>query len=120
MNECLAAAAQSGSEVTCCNDPVQAMQGAEAVYTDVWASMGQEDETEERSAIFAEYQVNETLLGHSEDALFMHCLPAHRGQEVSAAVIDSRSEEHRSEEHTSELQSRRNLVCRLLLEKKKN
>lgn len=89
MNECLAAAAQSGSEVTCCNDPVQAMQGAEAVYTDVWASMGQEDETEERSAIFAEYQVNETLLGHSEDALFMHCLPAHRGQEVSAAVIDS-------------------------------
>ncbi|HIF40155.1 MAG TPA: ornithine carbamoyltransferase [Planctomycetes bacterium] len=89
MNQCLAAAAISGSEVTCCNDPVQAMQGAEAVYTDVWASMGQEDETEERSAIFAEYQVNETLLGHSEDALFMHCLPAHRGQEVSAGVIDS-------------------------------
>jgi len=89
MNQCLAAAAISGSEVTCCNDPVQAMQGAEAVYTDVWASMGQEDETEERSAIFAEYQVNETLLGHSENALFMHCLPAHRGQEVSAGVIDS-------------------------------
>ncbi|MDP6938201.1 MAG: ornithine carbamoyltransferase [Planctomycetota bacterium] len=89
MNECLAAAARSGSEVTCCNDPVEAMQGAEAVYTDVWASMGQEDETEERSAIFAEYQVNESLLDHSENALFMHCLPAHRGQEVSAGVIDS-------------------------------
>jgi len=89
MNECLAAAAVSGSKITCGNDPVQAMQGAEAVYTDVWASMGQEDETEERSAIFAEYQVNETLLAHSDQALFMHCLPAHRGQEVSAGVIDS-------------------------------
>ena len=89
MNECLAAATESGSEVTSCNDPVAAMEGAEAVYTDVWASMGQEDETEERSAIFAEYQVNEALLEHSEDALFMHCLPAHRGQEVSAGVIDS-------------------------------
>jgi ornithine carbamoyltransferase len=51
--------------------------------------MGQEDETEERSAIFADYQVNESLLEHSENALFMHCLPAHRGQEVSAGVIDS-------------------------------
>ncbi len=89
MNQCLAAATMSGSMITCCNDPAEAMAESEAVYTDVWASMGQEDETEERSAVFADYQVNEALMAASNDALFMHCLPAHRGQEVSAGVIDS-------------------------------
>ncbi|MHB8542185.1 MAG: ornithine carbamoyltransferase [Candidatus Acidiferrales bacterium] len=68
----------------------EAVAGAQAVYTDVWASMGQEKETAEREAIFAPYQVNETLFALADPrAVFMHCLPAHRGAEVTAGVIDS-------------------------------
>ena len=88
MNQSLAAAEGTGATLRHLNDPQQAVAGAQAVYTDVWASMGQEDEIEERAAIFAEYQVNEDLMARSDDALFMHCLPAHRGQEVTAGVID--------------------------------
>jgi ornithine carbamoyltransferase len=63
---------------------------ADAVYTDVWASMGQEEEAESRETIFAPYQVNEALMSAARPgALFMHCLPAHRGHEVTNAVIDS-------------------------------
>ena len=70
--------------------PQDAVAGAQAVYTDVWASMGQEDETAERENAFAAYQVNEALFAQAApDAVFMHCLPAHRGLEVSAGVIDS-------------------------------
>ncbi len=69
--------------------PEEAVAGAQVVYTDVWASMGQESETAEREAIFAPYQVNEALFAQaSARAVFMHCLPAHRGAEVSAGVID--------------------------------
>jgi ornithine carbamoyltransferase len=71
-------------------DPKSGVAGADAVYTDVWTSMGQEGETEKRLATFARYQVNAALMSHARpDALFMHCLPAHRGQEVAADVIDS-------------------------------
>ena len=66
------------------------MRGADVVYTDVWASMGQEAEAAERSRIFRPFQVNEALFGlASPDAIFMHCLPAHRGDEVTDGVIDS-------------------------------
>jgi ornithine carbamoyltransferase len=83
-------AAETGGKVTISNDPVAAVSGADAVYTDVWASMGQEDETEARAKIFAKFQVNEELMSHAaKHALFMHCLPAHRGSEVTDAVIDS-------------------------------
>ncbi len=59
------------------------------MYTDVWASMGQESEAEERKAMFKPYQVDEKLMGHAaEGAIFLHCLPAHRGEEVTAGVID--------------------------------
>ncbi len=88
MNESLAAAAESGAEIVHMNDPQEAAEGAQAVYTDVWASMGQEDEIEERAAIFSAYQVNEALMALTDDAYFMHCLPAHRGHEVTAGVID--------------------------------
>jgi ornithine carbamoyltransferase len=72
------------------HDPAKAVQGADAVYTDVWASMGKESEAAERKAIFAPYQVNEKLFARAgKRALFMHCLPAHRGEEVTDAVIDS-------------------------------
>jgi len=71
-------------------DPKEAAAGADAVYTDVWASMGQEEEKESRAKIFAPFQVNRDLMSQTApDAVFMHCLPAHRGEEVSGEVIDS-------------------------------
>ncbi|MEW8506123.1 MAG: ornithine carbamoyltransferase [Candidatus Thiodiazotropha sp.] len=70
-------------------DPLQAAEGADLVVTDVWASMGQEEEQAQREKVFARYQVNDELMAQADpDALFFHCLPAHRGEEVSATVID--------------------------------
>ena len=70
--------------------PAEAVAGAQAIYTDTWTSMGQEQEAAAREAAFAGYQVNDTLFAHAApDAIFMHCLPAHRGSEVSEAVMDS-------------------------------
>ncbi len=72
-------------------DPSEAVAGAHAIYTDVWTSMGQESEAEERKKIFKPYQVNEELLAQARpDAVFMHCLPAKRGQEVTDEVMESR------------------------------
>jgi len=77
-----------GLKVT--NDPLEAVAGADAVYTDVWASMGQEAEKEERARIFAPFQVKSSLMAAAKPgAVFMHCLPAHRGEEVSAEVFES-------------------------------
>jgi ornithine carbamoyltransferase len=84
------AARETRGRIEILRSPEEAVAGAQAVYTDVWASMGQEDEAAEREKIFAPYQVNEALFAHAApDAVFMHCLPAHRGSEVTAAVIDS-------------------------------
>jgi ornithine carbamoyltransferase len=81
----------SGARINIVNDPVEAVRGASIVYTDVWASMGQEAETEDRAAVFADYQVDKELMSHArKEAVFMHCLPAHRGYEVAPSVIDSR------------------------------
>ena len=91
VNEALAACKESGAELTITNDPVAAVEGVDAVYTDVWASMGQEDEIEDRAAVFADYQVTEQLMAHTAGGFFMHCLPAHRGHEVTAAVMDGSS-----------------------------
>jgi ornithine carbamoyltransferase len=83
-------ASDTGAEIIVTNDPVRAVKNADAVYTDVWTSMGQEEETAAREAIFAPYQVNSRLMSYAEpEAIFMHCLPAHRGSEVTADVIDS-------------------------------
>ena len=82
--------ARLGGTLTATDDPVAAVTGADAVYTDVWASMGQESETDTRKTIFAPFQVNAALMAHAAPgALFMHCLPAHRGDEVTDEVIDS-------------------------------
>ena len=83
-------AGKSGASIELLNDPVAAVRGADAVYTDVWASMGQEDEADQRAAIFEPYQVNDKLMALAgPHALFMHCLPAHRGAEVTDSVMDS-------------------------------
>ena len=82
-------AARLGVAPALTEDPHEAVAGARAVYTDVWASMGQESEAEERKDKFRPYQVDEALMdGAAEDAIFLHCLPAHRGEEVTAGVID--------------------------------
>jgi ornithine carbamoyltransferase len=70
-------------------DPVEAVQEADVINTDVWASMGQEDEIEERKKIFSPYQVNAYLLKYAkEDAIVLHCLPAHRGEEITEEVLE--------------------------------
>jgi ornithine carbamoyltransferase len=84
-------AMQTGALIEITQDPKEAVAGAHAVYTDVWASMGQESEAEERKRIFAPYQVNEVLLAQARpDAVFMHCLPAKRGLEVTDTVMESK------------------------------
>ncbi len=83
-------AALSGRKLTITHDPAEALEGAHAVYTDVWASMGQEQEAVIRRKEFREYQVNDALFGMARpDAIFMHCLPAKRGEEVSDSVMEN-------------------------------
>jgi ornithine carbamoyltransferase len=83
-------AATTGAGIELFEEPQAAVDGAQAVYTDVWASMGQEEEAEARATIFAPFQVNRRLMDLAvPDAAFLHCLPAHRGLEVSEDVIDS-------------------------------
>jgi ornithine carbamoyltransferase len=82
--------ATNGATVTRLTDPHEAIQGADAVYTDVWASMGEEGEAAHRRGVFMPYQVNAALMtAAAPGALFMHCLPAHRGEEVTADVLES-------------------------------
>ena len=82
-------AAASGSHLLATHDPHEVVTGADVIYTDVWASMGQEDEAEERARIFASYQVNKVLVAEARpDVIVMHCLPAHRGHEITDAVCD--------------------------------
>jgi len=81
-------ATESGSEIVCMEEPQQAVNNADVVYTDVWASMGQEAEAEQRRGAFAGYQVNEALLSLAkEDAILMHPLPAHHGEEVAEGIL---------------------------------
>ena len=82
--------AANADRVSVVQDPFAAADGADLVVTDVWASMGQEEEQQERAVQFAPYQVNAELLSHAaKDALYMHCLPAHRGEEISAELMDA-------------------------------
>lgn len=79
-----------GAKMAVTNDISEGVKGADVIYTDVWASMGQEKEAEERKKIFAPYQVNAALMAKANpDAIFLHCLPAHRGEEVTDEVIES-------------------------------
>jgi ornithine carbamoyltransferase len=84
-------ARKTGAKIEIFHDPFEAVEGAQAVYTDVWASMGFEAETEHRREIFSPFRVTKKLMKAAQKgAFFMHCLPAHRGDEVDADVIDSR------------------------------
>jgi ornithine carbamoyltransferase len=82
--------ARLGARLTLTTDPVAAVRGADAIYTDVWTSMGQEPAAASRREIFGAFQVNAALMAHAAPgAIFMHCLPAHRGDEVTSDVLDS-------------------------------
>nr|WGE06175.1 ornithine carbamoyltransferase [Bacillus subtilis] len=82
-------ALQSGSSITLTDDPIEAVKDADVIYSDVFTSMGQEAEEQERLAVFAPYQVNAALVSHAKpDYTFLHCLPAHREEEVTAEIID--------------------------------
>ncbi len=83
-----ALAERSGAEIVLTEDPIEAVKGVDFVYTDTWTSMGQEQEAAQRREIFRDYQVNSDLMAHTAGAHVLHCLPAHRGEEVTAEVLD--------------------------------
>ena len=86
--------ASENGKFTCTDNILEAAKGADAVYTDVWASMGQEAEAEERKKIFKNYQVNDAVMAvTNEKAMVMHCLPAHRGEEITAEVLEAHANE---------------------------
>lgn len=90
LQQAQADAKETGARIEVVQDPAEGVHGADAIYTDVWTSMGQESEAETRKAIFQPYQVNKQLMAKAKNgAIFMHCLPAHRGDEVTDEVIDS-------------------------------
>ncbi len=81
-----------GSKISICNDPSKAVNQAQVIYTDVWASMGQEEEHLKRKEIFDKYQVDQKLIGLAdEEVIILHCLPAHRGEEITEAALESKS-----------------------------
>lgn len=89
LAQCQEIAEATGAKIEVFRSPEDAVRDADVIYTDVWASMGFEEEQKAREAAFQNYQVNEELVKHAKpDYLFLHCLPAHRGEEVSAEVID--------------------------------
>ncbi len=84
------ARADAQKPIVLINDPEEAVQGADVINVDVWASMGQEEEQDERLRVFSRYQLNDQLLAEaSEDAIVLHCLPAHRGEEITDQVLES-------------------------------
>jgi ornithine carbamoyltransferase len=89
LEKAKAGSVEAGTEIEITRDPAVAVAGASAVYTDVWASMGQEDEAEQRLKLFDGYRVDAAMMSHAlPEAVFLHCLPCHRGEEVSAEVVD--------------------------------
>ncbi len=103
-----------GAAPTLTQDPHEGVAGSQVVYTDVWASMGQETEAEERKKKFAPYQVDEKLMSFADpDAVFLHCLPAHRGEEVTAGVIDG-PKSRVFDQAENRLHAQKALLCLLL------
>jgi ornithine carbamoyltransferase len=107
-------ATDTGGRVLITTDPVEAVRDADAVYADVWASMGQETEADRRLEVFQPYRVTSELFGHAADgAVFLHCLPAHRGEEVDAEVIDG-SASRVFDQAENRLHAQKALLSRLL------
>jgi ornithine carbamoyltransferase len=112
------AARESGGVVTLGSDPVAAVRGADVVYTDVWTSMGQEQEYERRRRAFVGYQVNVELLGHAKpDAIVMHDLPAHRGEEITDDVLDG-PQSAVFDQSENRLHTQKAILCWLLEERR--
>ena len=80
--------AQTGAQITITEDPAEAVAGVDFIYTDTWTSMGQEEEADWRRQVFAPYQVNAKLVELAPKAWLMHCLPAHRGEEITSELLD--------------------------------
>lgn len=89
--EALTVAAETGSKIVLCEDPLEAAKDADVLYTDVWASMGKEIEQEDRREVFVNYQINQNVMNVAQkDAIVLHCLPAHRGEEITEEVLESK------------------------------
>lgn len=89
LKKCRSVAKTSGANIEIVTDPFEAVKNANVVYTDVWASMGQESEAEERKKIFNQYQINSELMANAaENAIVLHCLPAHRGEEITEEILE--------------------------------
>ncbi len=108
-------AEESGAKIVVTEDPIEAVKDADVLYTDVWASMGQEEENAIRMKVFSPtYQVNEELVQHAKnDYLFLHCLPAHRGEEVTVEIIDG-SHSVVFEEAGNRLHAHKAILCEVM------
>ena len=106
--------AKENGDVTVTEDVIEAAKGADVVYTDVWASMGQEEEKKLREKAFAGYQINANVMKVAKkDAMVLHCLPAHRGEEISADVFEAHADEI-FEEAENRLHAQKAVLCKLL------
>jgi ornithine carbamoyltransferase len=113
-------AKETGATITLSNSPKDAVKGANAIYADVWVSMGQEEESQKRLADFKEYQINEELVKSADkDYIFMHCLPAHRGQEVTAGIIDDKEHSIIFDQAENRLHTQKAIMIFLIGEKDK-
>ena len=113
----IAAWAASNGSYTCTENVLEAAAGADVLYTDVWASMGQEDEAAERRRLFAGYQINRDVLGAAaSDAMVLHCLPAHKGEEITQDVFDAHTDEI-FEEAENRLHAQKAVMVRLMKNK---
>ena len=125
MNEAVVAKANemarsTGSMITLLRDPVEAVRDADVIYTDVWTSMGQEEETERRLKAFAPaYQVNADLVSHAARGyIVMHCLPAHRGQEITDEVCDDEKHSALWDQAENRMHAQKAILVELLTNKK--
>lgn len=108
------------STVTCLRDPLEAVRDADVIYTDVWTSMGQEEETERRLKVFAPtYQINSELVSHAAPGyIVMHCLPAHRGQEITDQVCDDEKHSALWDQAENRMHAQKAILVELMAEKK--